>query len=546
MAGIDFDDVRARHPLGAVARRTGLAMPDAGRAMVCCPLPAHDDRQPSMHLDLDRDRYYCFGCGAHGDVIQWICDIEGVRTGEAVAILDARRPIAGVHTGATNSRSYLSRPDLDTPDLERTPPERVRAAMQTAWRYYTFTSLHQRAVDYLTQERQIDVAALEVEQARPVIGHTPSRADGLGRWLRAQGFTDDELVDASLSHRRRDGTIIDFFRDRVLLPVTDEEAHVTGIIGRATTRRAPKYLNQALTHTYDKHLALYRPVTAALDPDANVIVVEGTLDALAIAARAASAGLSAKYAPVSASGVRLSDEQVDAILNLHPKAPVLAADGDQAGRDANLEWAARIALRHRESVVTTWPEGHDPASWLASHHDDGLAAVTRRGCLDASATDLRPRHCGAMLTRGALDQLPNAPAERTRALRRLAAEVANVSRYLGPNASRRYAESAARVLAPVVVRAGIDAATDGRVATVIEHVAVYGADLPPASRTAFARRAAAATQTGGLAAASWTERRLQAALEQRGRPQPTGSDLSGPDIATSNGGDHLRHGMHLT
>jgi DNA primase len=534
-AGIDFDDVRARHPLGAVARRTGLAMPDAGRAMVCCPLPAHDDRHPSMHLDLDRDRYYCFGCGSHGDVIQWVCDIEGVRTGEAVAILDAGRPIAGVHTGATNARSYLSRPDLDTPDLERTQPQRVRAAMQTAWRYYTFTSLHQRAVDYLRKERQIDVAPLEVEQGRPVIGHTPRRPDGLGRWLRTQGFTDNELVDASLSHRRRDGTITDFFRDRVLLPVTDERGHVTGIIGRATTDRAPKYLNQALTHTYDKHLALYRPATSALDPDANVIVVEGTLDALAIAARAASAGLSAKYAPVSASGVRLSDQQFDAILSLHPKAPVLAADGDEAGRDANLEWAARIALRHRESIVTSWPEGHDPASWLAGHQDDGLAAVTRKGCLDASANDLRPRHCGAVLTRGALDQLPDAPAERTKALHRLVAEVANVSRHFGPNASRRYAESAAAVLAPVVGRVGIDAVTNGRVATVIERVAVDGADLPPAGQTALARPAAEATETIGLAAASWTERRLQAALERHERPQPASPDLSGPGIATSNG-----------
>ncbi len=534
MAGIDFDDVRARHPLGAVARRTGLALPDAGRAMVCCPLPAHDDRHPSMHLDLDRDRYFCFGCGAHGDAIQWVCDIEGVRPGEAVAILDARRPVAGVHTGATNARGYVSRRDLDTPDLERTPPERVRAAMQTSWGYYTFTSLHQRAVDYLVQERQIDVAALEVEQGRPVIGHTPGWPDGLGRWLRTQGFTDDELVDAGLASRRRDGTVIDFFRDRVLLPVTDERGQVTGIIGRATTDRAPKYLNQALTHTYDKHLALYRPATAALDPDANVIVVEGTLDALAIAARAASAGFSAKYAPVSASGLRLSDQQLDAICNLHPKAPVLAADGDQAGRDANLEWAARIALRHRESVVTSWPEGYDPASWLAGHHDDGLAAVTRKGCLDASANDLRPRHCGAMLTQRAVDQLPDAPGERTEALHRLVAEVANVSRYLGPNASCRYAESAASVLAPVVVRAGIEAATDGRVATVIDHVAVYGADLPVASQTAFTRRAVEVTEAEGVAAASWAERRLQAALNQRGGLKPTGPDLSVPAIAMSN------------
>jgi DNA primase catalytic core len=499
-----------------------------------------------MQLDLDRHRYFCFGCQAHGDVVQWVCDIEGVRPGEAVTILDDGRPINGVHTGGTTARSYLSRPDLETPDLERTPAERVRAAMRVAWGYYTIATLHERATEYLAGERQIDIAALEAELGRPVAGHTPSRSDGLTQRLHTEGFSDDELVDAGLASRHRDGSVIDFFRDRVLLAVTDDNGHVAGIIGRAVTDREPKYLNQTLTHTYDKHLALYRPSTPALDPDANVAVVEGTLDALAIAASAATSGLSAKYAPVSASGVRLSDEQIDTILALHPKAPVLAADGDQAGRDANLEWAARIALRHRESVVTTWPEGHDPASWLVSHQDDGLAAVTRKGCLDASVNDLRPRHCGAMLTQGALDQLPEAPAERTQALHRLVAEVASISRYLGPNASRRSAESAATVLAPAVVRVGIDAAAGGGFATVIEHVAVYGADLPPAGRTAFIRGAAETTEAGGLAAAGWAERRIQAALEQHEWSQPAGADLSEPDIATSNGATNCNMGPHLT
>lgn len=536
MAGIEWEQVRARHPLRAVARRTGLAVPDTGRAMVCCPLPTHDDRRPSMHLDLDRDRYYCFGCQAHGDVIQWVCDIEDARPGEAIAILDAGRPINGFHTSGVSARRYLSRPDLDSPDMERTPPERVRAAMRAAWDYYTFAPLHERATEYLAGERQIDVAALEAETSHPVAGHTPARPDGLTQWLRAQGFADDELVDASLASRHRDGSVTDFFRDRVLLAVTDDRGHVAGIIGRAVTDREPKYLNQALTHTFDKHLVLYRPHAAALDPDANVVVVEGTLDALAIAAHAAASGLSAKYAPVSASGLRLSDEQIDAILALHPKAPVLAADGDRAGRDANLEWAARIALRRRESVVTTWPEGHDPASWLATHGDSGLAAVTRKGCLDAPPDDLRPRHCGAVLTQGALDQLPDAD-RRSAALNQLAAEVINISRYLGPKGGDRYAAAAAEMLAPVVVSVGIDAATDGHdVTALIEHVAVYGSKLPPAGQEAFTRRAAEAIEVNDLAAAGWIERRLRASATRRGG----GNDAPVSDplplgLTTSNG-----------
>ena len=454
MAGIDWTGVRARHSLGSVARRSGLAVPDVGTVMVCCPLPNHDDARPSMHLDLDRDRYYCFGCGARGDVVQWVSDIEGVRVIEAVAILEDGRRVKGVlGTGNRGAgTSYTSPSDHERPDLERTSPERVRQAMHDAWRYYTSARSHERATEYLGGTRDIDVSALEGELGRFVVGHTPDRPGALTQHLRSEGFTDDEMVDACLALRNRDGAVIDFFRDRVMLPVTDDADRVIGLIGRTVTDRAPKYLNQSRTHTYDKHVALYRPSHSILDRDANVIVVEGTVDALAIAAQAARSGLSTKFAPITASGLYLSDAQLNTVVAIHDRAPVLAGDGDEAGRSANLAWATQAARKGRESVVVTWPEGHDPASWIAANREDALRALTRKGCLDAPPSELRPRHCGAVLTQHALDTLPNT-GDRVASLRRVAAEARNISSYLGRNASERYATAAAGVLPPVVVDA---------------------------------------------------------------------------------------------
>jgi hypothetical protein len=113
-----------------------------------------------------------------------------------------------------------------------------------------------------------------------------------------------------------------------------------------------------------------------------------------------------------------------------------------------------------------------------------------------------------VLTQGALDALPDS-ADRAAALRQLAAEVTNISGYLRPRAGERYANAAAETLAPVAVSVGIDAATNGDVATIIEHVATYGSRLPPAGQTAFIRRAAEAIEVNDLAAAGWAERRLQ-------------------------------------
>jgi hypothetical protein len=174
-----------------------------------------------------------------------------------------------------------------------------------------------------------------------------------------------------------------------------------------------------------------------------------------------------------------------------------------------------MALLHRESVVTAWPAGQDPASWLATHGPDGLTAITRRGCLENTTGELRPRHCGAVLTEAAIDQFPDNPAERSAALHQLTAEVGNISRYLGPNGSDRYSTTAANVLAPVAVNIAIDAATNGDTTTIIEHVATYGTRLPPAGRAAYTRRAAETIEAHQLGAAEQVERHLWMAVERR-------------------------------
>jgi len=173
--------------------------------------------------------------------------------------------------------------------------------------------------------------------------------------------------------------MIDVFRDRVVVPVRDGTGDVIGFIGRYDGMRVdvPKYLNCTKTITYDKSVNLYRPSQHGLDSDAQVIVCEGTLDALALAATAASKGLSAKFAPVVESGLAISDMQWDTILAIHTGSIVLCVDGDEAGRRTNAQWAAELAKIGRDSVITFWPDGDDPASYLAKHGSAGLASVTR-------------------------------------------------------------------------------------------------------------------------------------------------------------------------
>jgi len=381
-----------RHRLADAARRTGIPLnTDTGSVTVRCPLPSHGhpDRTPSLRLYLDNDRYYCFGCAAKGDVIQWARDTESLGVHDAIRILDSGTSLtntwAGMNTAAADSRPQpavdgASRPlkpgHAATPDPARTPPERDLAALASAWSYYTCPTLHARASAYLAG-RSIDVEFLEAHTGRPEAGHTPATADGLVTALRARGFNDHELVDAGLARRHPDSDAVsDFYRQRVLIPIRDSQQRVVGIIGRnvGDQKRWAKYKNPPRTAVYDKSVNLYQPLPAPADPNGHIIVVEGTLDAMAIAVAAISTGRSDWFCPVTQSGRELSPAQLDHILAMHPAEPILGFDGDAAGRDAARRYAIEAAHRGRRVSTTILPDNHDPASWLAEQGDNGLDA----------------------------------------------------------------------------------------------------------------------------------------------------------------------------
>jgi len=102
--------------------------------------------------------------------------------------------------------------------------------------------------------------------------------------------------------------------------------------------------NPTRTPTFDKSRALYRPTHQGLDRDANVVVVEGAIDALAIAATAARGGELSMFAPATTSGVTVSGVQARAVLALHATSPVIALDGDRAGREGTDRWLRALCI----------------------------------------------------------------------------------------------------------------------------------------------------------------------------------------------------------
>jgi DNA primase len=356
-----------------------------------------------MRLYLGDDRYYCFGCGAKGDIVQWVRDAEGVGVAQAIALLDSHRPIRNTwsvmsrHSASEHGSVSVSgrvreaAGEVELPDLGRTPANRVVSALQAAWAYYSAPWLHERGSAYLA-ERGIRVGILEGCTGFSEVGHTPGKPDGLVSALRMMGFSGEELVDAGLAYRRRgDDRISDFYRQRVLIPIRDGGGRLFGIIGRNVgDNRWPKYKNPPRTLVYDKSINLYQPLPAPELRGGRVIVVEGTLDAMAIAVAAIRRGSAHRFCPITQSGRELSALQVESALRLHPGPLLVSFDGDAAGRDSNRRLVTAIQIRGRGAAVINLPDGADPASWLTRFGPAALdtwdnptaqsAASVARGC----------------------------------------------------------------------------------------------------------------------------------------------------------------------
>ena len=391
---VDVQAIRAAHPIEDVIASSGVELHQRGHGyMGCCPF--HDDSTASMSVGAVPDRFRCFGCGAGGDVIEYVSQRYDLSFVDSVEALQNN----GLGSGAIAP----SRRIASERDLPRIPAERAYEINQMAWAHFATPVGAEFAQSYLATRRCIDLVGLRAfSGGAPVVGYAGTGWTTLISRLHAKGVSDDELLATDLAQITRTGRLADTYRGRIIIPVTNNTGRINGFIGRDVTGddRAPKYRNPTRTPTFNKSTILYRPTHHALAADANVVVVEGVLDALAIAAAAARRGAMDRFAPCTTSGVTASCEQVCRVLTLHGRPPVIALDGDTAGAEGTKRWLAGLCLENgRPALVTTLPTGTDPAEWLAARGDPGLMAFDRRGCLSIDEDGVRPSLPGRELVR---------------------------------------------------------------------------------------------------------------------------------------------------
>ena len=411
----DVAAVRAGHPIEAVVAASGVELTRRGQGLMgCCPF--HDDSTASLSVGGVADRFHCFGCGAGGDVIEYVHRFTGLSFVDAVQALEQGIAFGGVAPAPTRQ---VQRPGPVA--ALTTTRERAHAINLLAWEFFTTPANIGVAKTYLRQARGIDVSALCASGGgEPIVGYARTEWRALTRHLQGHGVTEAELLELDLAQPSRHGELVDTYRGRLIIPVLRDHGRIDGFIGRDITGdpKAPKYRNPKRTPTFDKSTALYRPTHHSLDRDANVVVVEGAIDALAIAAAAARTDELPMFAPATTSGVTVSGVQAHAVLTLHNKPPVIALDGDRAGCEGTDRWLAALCVeRGRPALVTRLPDGVDPAEWLQHQGDSGLHAFDRRACIDVNTDinsdlntdDPTPQLPGRDLVRICFGQPPGEP-----------------------------------------------------------------------------------------------------------------------------------------
>lgn len=385
-----------------------------------------------MSVGAVPERFKCFGCGAGGDVIEYVSRRYDLSFIDSIQALQNRTIGTGSVAPLPATGTFATR----EADLPRISTDRAYEINQRAWEHFATPVAAEFAQSYLSSRRGIDLGAMRAfSGGEPVVGYAGTGWTTLVSRLRDQGVSGDELLGTDLAQITRGGRLVDTYRGRIIIPVTNSAGGINGFVGRDVTGddRAPKYRNPTRTSTFAKSTILYRPTHHALAADATVVIVEGVLDALAIAAAAARRGEMDHFAPCTTSGVTASHEQVCRVLALHGRPPVIALDGDQAGVQGTSRWLSGLCLDGgRPALVTTLPAGTDPAEWLAVHGDSGLAAFDRRGSLRTDERGVRPSLPGRELVRLLAD--------------RHAQPVAAVLASLVPLAAQLPPEPAARLL----------------------------------------------------------------------------------------------------
>ena len=277
--------------------------------------PFHNEKSPSFSVSRSKQMYYCFGCGAGGNVFTFLMEYENDTFPEAVKALA--------------DRAGISLPEADESEeakKEQSKRSRLLAINKEAAKYFYFqlrAKQGELGLNYL-RERQLTDETIH----RFGLGYANKTADDLVRYLKGKGFSEELIREAGLCNTDEKHGMYDKFWNRVMFPIEDINHRVIGFGGRVMGDGKPKYLNSPETPIFDKSRNLYGLNFARSSRKGNIILCEGYMDVIAMH----QAGFNQAVASL---GTAFTLGQAG-LLKRYTKEVLLSYDSDGAGVKAAL------------------------------------------------------------------------------------------------------------------------------------------------------------------------------------------------------------------
>ncbi len=340
---VDIDQVISSH----------VNLKRRGKTLVgLCPF--HNEKTPSFTVYPDTRSFYCFGCGAGGDVISFVRRIENLDYIEAVK---AVAQIAG-----------MSMPEDGYDDTLSKKRMRLLAANREAARFFNACLMDEKnrpALEYFLK-RGLSINTI----TKFGLGYAPNDWRKLIEHMRSKGFTEEELVLANLARRsEKNGrtSCYDNFRNRVMFPIIDLRGNVIAFGGRVMDGSKPKYINTSDTLVYKKSNGVFALNFAKNANENKLILVEGYMDVIALH----QAGFGNAIACL---GTAFTSEQAN-LLSRYADEVIICYDNDEAGRKATEKALSILGKTGLKLRVVAMSGGKDADEIIRTHGKERFASL---------------------------------------------------------------------------------------------------------------------------------------------------------------------------
>ncbi len=304
-----LDELNARNPIEDVVGQYVALTKRGNNLFGLCPF--HSEKTPSFSVAPDKGIYYCFGCHKGGGAVNFIMEIENLSYHDAVRFLAKR---AGMEV-----------PEDDEYQSQFRKKERLWALCRDAARFFHAQLKTPQAIEarkYIAKRGLSDGAI-----TRFGIGFAPDGWTALTDAMTAKGYTKSELLEAGLARKsEKNGSIYDWFRNKLIFPIIDVRGNVIGFGGRVLDNSKPKYINSPESALFSKRRNLFAMNFVKKSKQGYIILTEGYMDTVTLHQYGFDCA-------VASLGTSLTQEHAD-LLSKYTKEIVLIYDGDAAGQNA--------------------------------------------------------------------------------------------------------------------------------------------------------------------------------------------------------------------